>query len=478
MTNWKTQSLVDGRWVGSLESDVLNPSNGAVVGRVPNNGEAGARAAVDAAAGAFAPWSQTIARQRGRVLRQWYDNIVAHREQLARLLTAEQGKPLAEARGEIDYAASFVEFYSEESRRIHGETIPSHRKDSRILVWRQPIGVCAAITPWNFPAAMVTRKCAPALAAGCTVVLKPAMETPLTALALAQLFPHDLAPAGALNVITGDAAAIGKAWCDDPRVRLVSFTGSTQIGKLLIRQSAETVKKLSLELGGNAPFLVFDDADLDAAVDGAIFSKFRNMGQTCICANRFYVQADIYDRFAEALANRVRDMVVGDGTQEGVTQGPLISVDAVAKVQAHLDDAVAGGARIVCGGKPHALGGTYFEPTVLADVEPTMRVCREETFGPVAPLICFDHEADAIALANASRSGLAAYFYTRDISRAIRCAEQLEAGMVGVNSPYLSCEAAPFGGVKESGLGREGGREGIAEFLETKYVLLGGLEAP
>lgn len=478
MTNWKTQSLVDGRWVGSLESDVLNPATGAVVGRVPNNGEAGARAAVDAAAGAFPPWSQTIAKQRGRVLRQWYDNIVAHREQLARLLTAEQGKPLAEARGEIDYAASFVEFYAEESRRIHGETIPSHRKDSRILVWRQPIGVCAAITPWNFPAAMVTRKCAPALAAGCTVVLKPAMETPLTALALAQLFPHDLAPAGALNVITGDAAAIGKAWCDDPRVRLVSFTGSTEIGKLLIRQSAETVKKLSLELGGNAPFLVFDDADLDAAVDGAIFSKFRNMGQTCICANRFYVQADIYDRFAETLANRVRDMVVGDGTQEGVTQGPLISVDAVAKVQAHLDDAVAGGARIVCGGKPHDLGGTYFEPTVLADVEPTMRVCREETFGPVAPLICFDHEADAIALANASRSGLAAYFYTRDISRAIRCAEQLEAGMVGVNSPYLSCEAAPFGGVKESGLGREGGRDGIAEFLETKYVLLGGLEAP
>lgn len=478
MTNWKTQCLVDGRWAGAPELDVLNPATRDVVGRVPHAGGAEARAAVDAAAGALTPWSQMIAKQRGHVLRQWYENILANREDLARLLTAEQGKPLAEARGEIEYAASFVEFYAEESRRIHGETIPSHRKDSRILVWRQPIGVCAAITPWNFPAAMVTRKCAPALAAGCTVVLKPAQETPLTALALAQLFPHDLAPVGALNVITGDAAAIGKAWCDDPRVRLVSFTGSTEIGKLLIRQSAETVKKLSLELGGNAPFLVFDDADLDAAVDGAIFSKFRNMGQTCICANRFYVQAGLYDRFAEALANRVRDMVVGDGTQEGVTQGPLISDDAVAKVQAHLDDAVAGGARIVCGGKPHALGGTYFEPTVLADVEPTMRVCREETFGPVAPLICFDHEADAIALANASRSGLAAYFYTRDISRAIRCAEQLEAGMVGVNSPYLSCEAAPFGGVKESGLGREGGREGIAEFLETKYVLLGGLETP
>jgi succinate-semialdehyde dehydrogenase/glutarate-semialdehyde dehydrogenase len=478
MTTWKTQSLVEGRWIGNPEADVLNPATGDVVGRVPNNGEAEARAAVDAAAGAFTPWSQMIAKQRGRVLRQWYDNIVAHREELARLLTAEQGKPLAEARGEIDYAASFVEFYAEESRRIHGETIPSHRKDSRILVWRQPIGVCAAITPWNFPAAMVTRKCAPALAAGCTVVLKPAMETPLTALALAQLFPHELAPAGTLNVITGDAAAIGKAWCQDPRVRLVSFTGSTEIGKLLIRQAADTVKKLSLELGGNAPFLVFDDADLDAAADGAIFSKFRNMGQTCICANRFYVQSGIYDRFAEALAHRVREMVVGDGAKEGVTQGPLISSKAVEKVQAHLDDAVSGGARIVCGGKPHALGGTYFQPTVLVDVEPTMRVCREETFGPVAPLICFDHEADAIALANASRSGLAAYFYTRDIGRAIRCAEQLEAGMVGVNSPYLSCEAAPFGGVKESGLGREGGREGITEFLETKYVLLGGLEAP
>jgi succinate-semialdehyde dehydrogenase/glutarate-semialdehyde dehydrogenase len=478
MTTWKTQCLVEGRWIGNPEADVLNPATGDVVGRVPNNGEAEARAAVDAAAGAFTPWSQMIAKQRGRVLRQWYDNIVAHREELARLLTAEQGKPLAEARGEIDYAASFVEFYAEESRRIHGETIPSHRKDSRILVWRQPIGVCAAITPWNFPAAMVTRKCAPALAAGCTVVLKPAMETPLTALALAQLFPHELAPAGTLNVITGDAAAIGKAWCQDPRVRLVSFTGSTEIGKLLIRQAADTVKKLSLELGGNAPFLVFDDADLDAAADGAIFSKFRNMGQTCICANRFYVQSGIYDRFAEALAHRVREMVVGDGAKEGVTQGPLISSKAVEKVQAHLDDAVSGGARIVCGGKPHALGGTYFQPTVLVDVEPTMRVCREETFGPVAPLICFDHEADAIALANASRSGLAAYFYTRDIGRAIRCAEQLEAGMVGVNSPYLSCEAAPFGGVKESGLGREGGREGITEFLETKYVLLGGLEAP
>lgn len=476
MTNWRTQCLVEGRWVGNPETDVLNPATGDVVGRVPNNGESEARAAVDAAAGALAPWSQMIAKQRGRVLRQWYDNIVAHREELARLLTAEQGKPLAEARGEIDYAASFVEFYAEESRRIHGETIPGHRPDSRILVWRQPIGVCTAITPWNFPAAMVTRKCAPALAAGCTVVLKPAMETPLTALALAQLFPHEFVPAGTLNVITGDAAAIGKEWCEDPRVRLVSFTGSTEVGKLLIRQSADTVKKLSLELGGNAPFLVFDDADLDAAVDGAIFSKFRNMGQTCICANRFYVQSGIYDRFAETLASRVREMVVGDGADEGVTQGPLISSKAVEKVQAHLDDALSGGARIVCGGKPHALGGTYFEPTVLADVEPTMRVCREETFGPVAPLICFDHEADAIAMANASRSGLAAYFYTRDISRVIRCAERLEAGMVGVNSPYLSCESAPFGGVKESGLGREGGREGIAEFLETKYVLLGGLE--
>ncbi len=472
---FRTENLVDGAWRGAGDVAIKNPATGAVLAQVPNGGAAEATAAVEAAERAQKPWAALTAKQRGALLRRWFELIVAARDDLALIMTSEQGKPLAEARGEIDYAASFIEFYAEEAKRVYGETIPSPWPDARILTLRQPIGVVAAITPWNFPAAMITRKCAPALAAGCACVIKPALETPLTALALGELAQRAGFPPGVLNIVTGDAAAIGKVFCEHPAVRFVGFTGSTEVGKLLMRQAASGVKKVGLELGGNAPFIVFDDADLDAAVAGAMAAKYRNMGQTCVCANRIYVQEAIYDAFAAKLAEAAAKLKVGDGTEEGVQQGPLITPKAVDKVEAHIADALAKGARVLTGGKRHALGGTFFQPTVLADVTPDMIVARDETFGPVAPLFRFRDEADVIAQANATQYGLAAYFYARDLGRVFRVAEALEYGMVGVNSGIISTEVAPFGGVKQSGLGREGSRHGIEEFVEIKYVLLGGL---
>jgi succinate-semialdehyde dehydrogenase/glutarate-semialdehyde dehydrogenase len=415
-------------------------------------------------------------KERANILRRWFDLVIANRDDIALIMTTEQGKPLAEALGEVDYAASFIEFNAEEAKRIHGETSQSHRRDARIVVVRQPIGVVGAITPWNFPAAMITRKCAPAIAAGCTVVCKPAGETPLTALALAVLAERAGLPAGVFNLITGKASAIGEELTASPLVRCIAFTGSTEIGKLLMRQAASTVKKVALELGGNAPFIVFDDADIDQAVEGAIFSKFRNMGQTCICANRIFVQDGVYDAFAQKLAAAVKTLKVGNGTEAGVVQGPLINMAAVEKVEAHLKDAVAHGARVVVGGHRHALGGTFFEPTVLQDVTTDALITREETFGPVAPLYRFTTEDEVIRLANATEFGLAAYFYARDLGRVWRVGEGLEYGMVGINTGAVSTELAPFGGVKESGLGREGSHYGVEEFVEVKYMLMGGLD--
>lgn len=469
--------FVDGIWMGDPIDAVENPATGTVIGCVPRFGAAEATAAVERAADAFRIWSKKTAKERSILLRRWFDLMIANKEDLALIMTSEQGKPLAEARGEIDYAASFVEFYAEEAKRIYGETIPSHRADARIIVTRQPIGVIAAITPWNFPAAMITRKVAPALAAGCTAVIKPAPETPLTALALGVLAERAGLPKGVLNIITGDAPAIGEVLTSHPAVRFVGFTGSTEIGKLLMRQAASTVKKVGLELGGNAPFIVFDDADIDAAVDGAIVSKFRNMGQTCVCANRIYAQDGIYDEFLSRLAKKVMDLKVGNGAEVGVVQGPLITMDAVDKVERHIADAVAQGAKVVAGGRRHALGRTFFEPTVLANVTTKMLVTREETFGPLAPVYRFNDEEDVIALANATQFGLAAYFYARDLGRVFRVAEALEYGMVGINTGLLATEVAPFGGVKESGIGREGSRHGIEEFTEIKYMLLAGLDS-
>jgi succinate-semialdehyde dehydrogenase / glutarate-semialdehyde dehydrogenase len=467
--------LLDGQWVGTPRDIITNPADGSEVGRVPNLGHAEANVAVEAAQRAFGPWSKRPAKERATILRAWYDLIVANTEDLAAILTAEQGKPLAEARGEIAYAASFVEFYAEEAKRVYGETIAAHKTDARILVLRQALGVVAAITPWNFPAAMITRKVAPALAAGCSVVCKPAPETPLTALALAELAVRAGIPAGVLNVITGDAIAIGAVWCASAIVRGLSFTGSTEVGKLLMRQSAETVKKLGLELGGNAAFIVFDDADLDAAADGLIASKFRNMGQTCVCANRIFVQRGVHDAFVQKLVARVADLVVGPGTQNGVTQGPLINQKAVSKVEAHIADAVTKGARIEIGGALTVPDSSFFAPTVLTGATMDMALATEETFGPLAPVFVFDHEDEVISLANNTDFGLAAYFYARDLGRVFRVAEGLEAGIVTVNSGNASTELAPFGGVKQSGLGREGSRHGMEEFLETKYVYLGGI---
>ncbi|WP_298422537.1 NAD-dependent succinate-semialdehyde dehydrogenase [Rhodoblastus sp.] len=469
--------LLGGVWRGDGALEIRNPANGALLGRVPNGGAAEAAEAVEIAARAQKIWAAHTAKQRSVLLRKWFDLIVAAREDLAVIMTSEQGKPLAEARGEIDYAASFIEFYAEEAKRIYGETIPSPWPDARIVTLRQPIGVMTAITPWNFPAAMITRKCAPALAEGCACVVKPAPETPLTALALGELAVRAGLPPGVLNMVTGDAPAIGKVFCEHPAVRFVGFTGSTEVGKLLMRQAASGVKKVGLELGGNAPFIVFDDADLDAAVAGAMLSKYRNMGQTCVCANRLYVQEGVYGAFAGKLAEAVAKLKVGDGLAEGVQQGPLINSEALVKVEAHIADAVAKGGRVLVGGQRHELGGTFFQPTVICDVTPDMAVAREETFGPVAPLFRFKDEADVIAQANATQYGLAAYFYARDLGRVFRVAEALEYGMVGVNSGIISTEVAPFGGVKESGLGREGSRHGIEEFVEIKYVLLGGLGA-
>jgi succinate-semialdehyde dehydrogenase/glutarate-semialdehyde dehydrogenase len=472
----RSQCYVDGRFVGDGVLPIHNPASGVELARVPDFGAAQATEAVEAAARAFPAWAKRVAKERSKLLRRWFDLMGEHREDLARILTAEQGKPYAEALGEIDYAASFIEFYAEEAKRIAGETLPSHRADARILVLRQPVGVVAAITPWNFPAAMITRKIAPALAAGCTAVVKPAPETPLTALALAELAHRAGIPAGVVNVITGDAKAIGGVLTTHDAVRFVGFTGSTAVGKLLMQQCASTVKKLGLELGGNAPFIVFDDADLDAAVAGAMQSKFRNMGQTCVCANRIYAQAGIYDAFVAKLTDAVKAMKVGDGMADGVVQGPLITAKAIAKVEDHVADAVAKGGTILTGGKRHALGGTFFEPTVIAGATAAMTVAREETFGPVAPVFRFDTEAELIAAANATEFGLAAYMYARDIGRIFRVAEALEYGMVGVNSGNISTELAPFGGVKQSGFGREGSHHGIDEFVEKKYVLIAGLD--
>ncbi len=472
----KDQCLIGGTWTGASTHEVINPATGTVVGRVPDLGQAETRAAIEAANGAFPAWSGMLAKERGAILRRWFELQCAHREDLAQLMTAEQGKPLAEARAEVDYASSFTEFYAEEAKRILGEIIPSPKKSGRMLVLKQPVGVVGAITPWNFPLAMITRKISPALAAGCTVVVKPAPETPLCGLALAALAEEAGVPPGVLNMVTGDAEKIGGELTSNPLVRMITFTGSTEVGKLLMRQSADTVKKLSLELGGNAPFIVFDDADVDAAVEGALASKYRNSGQTCVCANRILVQDGVYDRFAERLADAAANLKVGAGDEEGVAQGPLISEAALAKVEAHVKDAVAKGAKVLTGGKRHRLGRTFYEPTVLADVMPDMQIAQEETFGPVAPLFRFRDEDQAIALANGTPSGLAAYFYTSNLARAWRVAEALEYGMIGVNEGIISSELAPFGGVKESGQGREGSHHGIDEFVELKYVMMGGLE--
>jgi len=472
----RQQCLVDGAWVGTPEMDVTNPATGEVIARVPLFGADEARAAIAAAHKALPAWAGMTGKERAAIMRRWFELIVANRDDIALIMTTEQGKPLAEAAGEVDYAASFVEFNGEEAKRIYGETNLSHRADARIVVIKQPIGVVGAITPWNFPAAMITRKCAPALAAGCTVVSKPSEETPLTALALAVLAERAGIPRGVFNMITGDAPAIGGELTSSPLVACIAFTGSTEVGKLLMRQAASTVKKVALELGGNAPFIVFDDADLESAVEGAVFSKFRNMGQTCICANRILVQDGIYDAFAEKFAAKVRELKVGNGIEAGVVQGPLINMAAVDKVEKHIADAVARGATVVTGGHRHPLGGTYFEPTVMKGVNADMLITREETFGPVAPLYRFNTEREAIDMANATEFGLAAYFYARDIGRVWRVGEGLQYGMVGINSGAISTELAPFGGMKESGLGREGSHYGVEEFVEVKYMLMGGLD--
>jgi succinate-semialdehyde dehydrogenase/glutarate-semialdehyde dehydrogenase len=472
----KEQCYVDGAWIGAPETEVTNPATGEVIARVPKFGTAETRTAIAAAHKALPAWRAKTGKERANILRKWFELIIANRDDIGLIMTTEQGKPLAEAVGEVDYAASFVEYNGEEAKRIHGETSQSHRTDARIVVIRQPIGVVGAITPWNFPAAMITRKCAPALAAGCTVVCKPAGETPLTALALAALAERAGIPPGVFNLITGKASAIGEELTSSPLVNCIAFTGSTEIGKLLMRQAASTVKKVALELGGNAPFIVFDDADLDSAVDGAIFSKFRNMGQTCICANRILVQDKVYDAFAQKFAAKVAALKVGNGVEPGVVQGPLINKAAIDKVEQHIADAVGKGASVTAGGHRHKLGGTFFEPTVLTNVTAEMLVTREETFGPVAPLYRFHTEQEAIDMANATEFGLAAYFYARDIGRIWRVGEGLEYGMIGINSGAISTELAPFGGVKESGLGREGSHYGVEEFVEVKYMLMGGLD--
>ncbi|MDX2259837.1 MAG: NAD-dependent succinate-semialdehyde dehydrogenase [Hyphomicrobiaceae bacterium] len=471
-----SHAYIDGAWVGKPTLPVLDKATGGVFASVPDLGADETRAAVEAAQRAFPGWSRKLAKERSAILRRWHDLVIAHADDLALILTREQGKPLKEARGEILYGASFIEWFAEEAKRIRGETLPSHKADARIVILRQPVGVVAAITPWNFPNAMITRKVSPALAAGCTVVVKPAEDTPLSALALAALAEEAGLPKGVLNVVTArDPIPVGEVLTTHPAVRAVTFTGSTEVGKILMRQASSTVKKVALELGGNAPFVVFDDADVDKAVAGAMASKFRNAGQTCVCANRIYVEDGIYDAFASRLAAAARDLVVGPGTQAGVDIGPLINAAAVAKVEEHVRDAIGRGARAITGAAVHAAGATYYCPTVLADVTADMRIAQEETFGPVAPLFRFRGEEEVIRAANDTRFGLAAYFYTRDVGRAWRVAEALEFGMVGVNEGVMSTELAPFGGVKESGLGREGGHHGIDEFVETKYVLMGGL---
>ncbi|HET7204725.1 MAG TPA: NADP-dependent succinate-semialdehyde dehydrogenase [Steroidobacteraceae bacterium] len=475
----RQQCYVDGAWLdaqGGGAVKVTNPATGLVLGTVPSLSAAETRAAIDAASAAFPGWAARTAKDRANLLRVWHDLMLAHADDLATLMTAEQGKPLAEARGEVLYAASFIEWFAEEGKRVYGDVIPGHQPDKRIFVLRQPVGVVAAITPWNFPAAMITRKAGPALAAGCTFVCKPAMQTPYSALAMAELAHRAGIPKGVFNVITGPASVLGAEMTSNPLVRKLTFTGSTEVGKKLMAQCSGTLKKVSLELGGNAPFIVFDDADLDVAVQGAIASKYRNTGQTCVCANRLLVQEGVYDAFVAKLVDAVRKLRVGDGLKGPTEQGPLIDDKAVAKVEEHVADALAKGGKIALGGKRHALGGTFFEPTIITHVQPNMLVAREETFGPVAPVFPFKTEQDAVRMANDTEFGLASYFYTRDLARALRVAEKLEYGIVGLNTGLISTEVAPFGGVKESGMGREGSKYGILDYTELKYLCIGGIE--
>ena len=476
---FRQQCYIGGAWVDAEDGatfEVTDPADGASLGTVPKMGAAETRRAIDAANAAWPAWRALTAKERAAALHRWFRLMMENQDDLARLMTAEQGKPLAESTGEIAYGASFVEWFAEEAKRVYGDVIPPHQADKRIIVIKEPIGVVASITPWNFPNAMITRKCAPALAVGCTVVAKPASQTPYSALALAELAERAGIPPGVFNVVTGAAAAIGGEMTANPIVRKLTFTGSTEVGKLLMAQCAGTVKKVTMELGGNAPFIVFDDADVEAAVDGAMVSKFRNMGQTCVCANRILVQDGVYDDFAARLSQAVSGLKVANGFEPGAEQGPLIDMAAVEKVEEHIADATAKGARVVVGGKRHALGGTFFEPTILADMTPEMTIAREETFGPVAPLFRFNTEDEALALANDTPSGLAAYFYSRDIGRVWRVAEALEYGIVGINTGIISTEVAPFGGMKESGIGREGSKYGVDDFLEIKYLCMGGIQ--
>jgi succinate-semialdehyde dehydrogenase/glutarate-semialdehyde dehydrogenase len=474
----RMQAFLAGEWADAKNGstrDVMNPATGRRLGTVPNMGAAETRRAIEAASAALPAWAKKTAQERAVILRRWYELMMANQDDLSRIMTAEQGKPLAEARGEIGYAASFIEWFGEEGKRLYGDVIPAHQADKRIIVLRQPVGVVAAITPWNFPAAMIARKVAPALAAGCTFVGKPATQTPYSALAMAELAARAGVPKGVLSILTGDSAAIGGEMTSNPIVRKLTFTGSTAVGKQLMTQCVPTLKKLSMELGGNAPFIVFEDADLDAAVAGTIASKYRNTGQTCVCANRLFVHDSIYDEFVRKLTAAVAKLTVGDGLAGKTDQGPLIDKKALAKVEEHIADAVSKGAKVAAGGKPHALGGTFFQPTVLTDTTPDMLVAREETFGPVAPLFRFKTEEEAVRLANATEFGLAGYFYTRDLARAWRVSEALECGIVGLNTGIISTEVAPFGGIKESGMGREGSKYGILDYTEIKYVCIGGV---
>jgi succinate-semialdehyde dehydrogenase/glutarate-semialdehyde dehydrogenase len=477
-TLFRQQCYINGVWSGTADGSAIpvnNPATGEIIGTVPKMGASETHGAIDAANKAYPAWRAKTAAERSAILRRWFESMLENQEDLAVLMTAEQGKPLAESRGEIAYAASFIEWFAEEGKRVYGDTIPTFQRDKRIVVIKEPIGVCAAITPWNFPAAMITRKAGPALAVGCTMVLKPASQTPYSALALAVLAERAGIPVGVFNVITGASGAIGGEMTANPIVRKLTFTGSTEVGKILIGQCAGTVKKVAMELGGNAPFIVFDDADLDAAVEGAIVSKYRNTGQTCVCTNRFLVQDGVYDAFAEKLTVAVSKLKVGDGLKGETQQGPLIDMSALEKVEEHIADAVGKGARILLGGQRHELGGTFFQPTILADVRADMAVAREETFGPLAPLFRFASDEEAIAMANDTEFGLAAYFYSRDIGRVWRVAEALEYGIVGINSGLISSTVAPFGGMKESGVGREGSKYGVDDFLEVKYLCMGGI---
>ena len=475
---FRQQAYIDGQWFDADSGrtlEVTNPATGEILGRVPNMGQVETRRAIESAERAQKLWRAKSAKERAIILRKWFDLVMLHQDDLARIMTLEQGKPLAEAKGEIAYGAAYLEWYAEEGKRAYGDVIPGPASDRRIVVTKEPVGVCAAITPWNFPSSMITRKVGAALGAGCSIVVKPAAQTPYSAFALCVLAEEAGVPTGLVSIVTGSASEIGKEMTSNPIVRKFSFTGSTEIGRLLMSQCSDQIKKVSLELGGNAPFIVFNDADIDAAVEGAIISKYRNAGQTCVCANRIYVQDEIYDAFAEKFVAAVKHINVGDGTAVGVTQGPLIDDAAVAKVKEHIDDAVTKGAKVATGGKSHSLGGLFFEPTVVTEVTSEMKVAKEETFGPLAPLFRFKTEEDVTQMANDTEYGLAAYFYSRDLGRVWRVAEALEYGMVAINTGLLSNEAAPFGGIKQSGIGREGAKYGLDDYMETKYMLMGGI---